>query len=189
MKKQNVDFPKLTKNDQEVLKNIISHAKIPDTEIAKKMGLSPQAVFKIRNKLEKTGIIKGYTPIIDFKKLGINVMTILVIRLKPDVWDTYTDAEISQRIKEIPYVIEAFRIPESDITHILVMGFRDIKQKDRYMISLQTKFSREIEIKHVYPFSVDRVITQSPVGLLYEILDKKEYPLNEFFLRRKKNKK
>ncbi len=185
MKSSDKDFPKLTKNDQEVLKNIISHAKIPDTEIAKKMGISPQAVFKIRNKLEQTGIIKGYMPIIDFKKLGINLMTVLLIKLTPEVWDNSSDAQISDRIRKIPYIIEAYRIPESDVTHILVMGFRDIKQKDKYLIKMQTKFSREIEIKGVYSFSTDRVISNSPVGLLYEILDKKEFPMHEFFLRRK----
>lgn len=189
MKKPNPDFPKLTKNDQEVLKNIIQHAKIPDTEIAKRMGLSPQAVFKIRNKLEQTGIIKGYMPIIDFKKLGINLMTVLLIRLTPEVWDSISDEQISNRIRKIPYIIEAYRIPESNITHILIMGFRDIQQKDKYLLKMQTRFSREVEIKGVHSFSIDRVISNSPVGLLYEILDKKEFPMNEFFLRRKQPEK
>ena len=65
MQKANPNHPKLTKNDQEVLKNIIKHAKIPDKDIADKMGISHQAVFKIRHKLEESGIIKGYQPILD----------------------------------------------------------------------------------------------------------------------------
>jgi Lrp/AsnC family leucine-responsive transcriptional regulator len=182
MKEQ--DLPKLTKNDQEVLKNLIKHAKIPDTEIAKKMGLSPQAVFKIRHKLEHKGIIKGYMPIIDLKKIGINVMALLVIKLTPEVWEQYTDQEISERIRKIPYVINAYRVPQSNVTHILLMGFRDIKQMDRYLIKMQTNFSKEVEIKRIYPFSIDKVITQSPIGLLYEILDKKEFRLNTFFLKK-----
>ncbi|MBT3464749.1 winged helix-turn-helix transcriptional regulator [archaeon] len=188
MKKSNLDLPKLTKNDQEVLKNIIQHAKIPDSEIAKKMKLSPQAVFKIRKKLEVSGIIKGYMPIIDFKKLGINVMLIAVLKLTADVWDKFDDEDISNRMTKVPYIIEAYRLPESDATHILLMGFRNIQQKDRYLIKLQTEFAREVEIKHVYPFSIDRVITRSPVGLLYEMLDKKEFPMDVFFLPRKKKK-
>ncbi|MBN1501973.1 winged helix-turn-helix transcriptional regulator [Candidatus Woesearchaeota archaeon] len=180
------ELPKLTKNDQEVLKNIILQAKIPDTEIAKKMGLSPQAVFKIRHKLEQTGIIKGYVPIIDMKKIGINIMVMLIIKLTPEVWEEYSDEQISERIKQIPYVINAYRIPQSNVSHILLMGFRDIQQMDRYLVRMQTKFAREIEIQRVYPFSIDKVITQSPIGLLYEILDKKEYPMKEFFLKRKK---
>ncbi len=186
--KRPIDLPKLTKNDQEVLKNIIQHAKIPDSEIAKKIKVSPQAVFKIRKKLEDSGIIKGYMPIIDFKKIGINVMVILVIRLTAEVWDEFTDEQLNERIQKVPYIIEAYRLPESDATHILLLGFRNIQQKDKYLIKLQTEFSKEIEIKQVYPFSIDRVITQSPVGLLYEMIDKKEFPLNVFFLPRKHKK-
>lgn len=188
MGKLSPELPKLTKNDQEVLKSIIQQAKVPDTEIAKKMGLSPQAVFKIRHKLEQIGIIKGYMPIIDLKKIGINVMAMIIIKLTPEVWDEYSDEQITERIKQIPYVINAYRIPQSNVTHILLMGFRDIQQMDRYLVKMQTTFAREIEIQHMYPFSTDKVITQSPVGLLYEILDRKEYPLKVFFLKKKDKK-
>lgn len=82
MEKADPDSPKLTENDKEVLRQIIEHAKIPDTKIAEDIGISPQAVFKIRNKLEDLGIIKGYTPIIDFKKIGIKVLALIIIRLK-----------------------------------------------------------------------------------------------------------
>lgn len=188
MKKPEPEFPKLTRNDQEVLKSIILHGRIPDTQIAKKMGLSPQAVFKIRRKLEETGIIRGYQPLIDFKKIGIHVMVILAVKLTAEVWEKHSDVEIAERMKKIPYIIGAYRIAESDVTHILFMGFRDIKQKDKYLIRMQTVFAREIEIKAVYPFSIDRVITQSPVSLLYEMLSKKEFPMDVFFLPSKETK-
>lgn len=184
MKQADPENPKLTRNDQEVLKSIIQHAKMPDTDIAKKMGLSPQAVFKIRHKLEQSGIIKGYQPILDLKKLGIRVMVMMVIKLTPEVWDQYSDNQISEKIRQIPYVIHAYRVLESVASHILLMGFRDLDQMDKYLAKMQTKFSREIEIKNIYPFATEKVITQSPVGLLYEILDKKEFPMNEFFLKK-----
>jgi len=185
MKSPDPEHPRLTKNDQEVLKIIIQSAKLPDTDIAKKMGLSPQAVFKIRHKLENQGIIKGYQPILNLKKLGIKVMAILVIRLTSEVWDTYSDKQISEKILQIPYVTNAYRIMEAEASHILTMAFRDLEQMDKYLTKMQTKFSREIEIKHIYPFSTDRIITESPVGLLYEIIDKNEFPLEEFFLKKK----
>src|SRR3989338_9706601 len=160
MKNIDKEIPKLNKNDQEVLKSIILHAKIPDSDIAKQMGLSPQAVFKIRHKLEKSGIIKGYQPILDLKKIGITTMAVLVIKLMPEVWDAYTDDQISDRIKQIPYVIGAYRVLEPKVSHILLMGFRNIAQMDKYIAKIQTKFSREIEIQSIYPFSTDKVITE-----------------------------
>ena len=172
MEKFDSNFPKLTKNEQIVLKKIIDQAKIPDLEIAKKMGLSQQAIFKIRHKLEEVGIIKGYMPIIDFKKIGIETLVVLGIRFTGQVWDKYSEDQISEKIKRIPQVILSYRIPESSISHLLVMGFKNIEQKDKFLMRLQTKYSKEIIIVHVYPFSVDRIIKTSNVGLLNIILDK-----------------
>ncbi len=62
------------------------------------------------------------------------------------------------------------------------MGFRNMEQKDRYLMKLQTKYSKEIEIVRVYPFAVDRIIKESNVGLLNIILDKEETPTAEFLL-------
>lgn len=184
MQSRDPERPRLTKNDHEVLKSIIEHAKMPDSDIAKRMGISPQAVFKIRHKLEESGIIKGYQPVLDMKKLGIEAMALLVVRLTAQVWEQYTEQEIQERIRKIPYVIASYRVLQPDASHILLMGFRNLEQLDRHIAKLQTKFSKELELKHIYPFSTEKVITDSPVGLLYEILDKKEFPMEEFFLSR-----
>ena len=182
MEKADINFPKLTKNEQSVLKKIIDHAKIPDLEIAKEMGLSQQAIFKIRHKLEKVGIIKGYMPIIDFKKIGIESFVVLGVRFTKLVWEKYSDDQISEKIQKIPQVIISYRIPDSRISHLIIMGFKNIEQKDAYLMKLQTRYAKEIEIVHVYPFSVDRIIKTNNVGLLNVILDDKGFIKNEFFL-------
>ncbi|MBW2989277.1 Lrp/AsnC family transcriptional regulator [Candidatus Woesearchaeota archaeon] len=181
MDKQNINIPRLTKNEQKVLKKIIDQAKIPDLEIAKKMGLSQQGIFKIRHKLEEVGIIKGYMPIIDFKKIGVKSLVVLGIRLTSYIWGKYPEDQISERIQKIPQVITAYRIPESNISHLLVMGFKDIEHKDRYLMKLQSKYSGEIEVVTVYPFSVDRIIKTNPIGLLSSIINQKTNE-NEFFI-------
>jgi DNA-binding Lrp family transcriptional regulator len=182
MQRQDSNFPKLTKNEQTVLKKIIQQAKIPDLEIARKMGLSQQAIFKIRHKLEQVGIIKGYTPIIDFKKIGIETLVVLGLKFTRHVWEKYTEDQIAERIQKIPQVINAYRIPESNISHLLVLGFRNTDHKDRYLMKLQTKFAKEIAIVHVYPFSVDRIVKANSIGLLNTVLDKKESSADRFFL-------
>jgi len=181
MEKADLNFPKLTENDKEVLRKIIEHAKIPDSKIANDIGISPQAVFKIRTKLEELGIIKGYTPIIDFKKVGIQVLTMLIIKLKPDIWSKYSDDMVSERISKIPYIIAAYRIADAQASHILLIGFRDTSQKEQYLSQIQTKYANEIEIKNVYTFSVDKIITQNPMGLLNEVIDKKDFSKYELF--------
>ena len=182
MEKPDINLPKFTRNEKKVLKKIIEQAKIPDLEIAKKMGLSQQAIFKIRHKLESAGVIKGYMPIIDFKKIGIETLVVVGLKLTSYIWEKYSEEQISERIQKIPQVIIAYRIPESRISHLLVLGFKNIDYKDRYLMKLQNKYSKEVEIVHVYPFSVDRIIKANHIGLLDTILDQKESSSNEFFL-------
>jgi DNA-binding Lrp family transcriptional regulator len=181
MQKADPNLPKLTQHDKEVLRSIIEHSKIPDSKIAQDMGISPQAVFKIRAKLEQLGIIKGYTPIIDFKKIGIHVIAFLIIRMKSDVWNLYTDDFVSERISKIPHLISAYRVADVQATHILLVGFRNTDQKEQYITQIQTKYTNDIEIKDVYTFSVDKIITQNPIGLLHEIIDKKNSKQFEIF--------
>lgn len=181
MEKADPNSPKLTENDKEVLRQIIEQSKIPDSRIAEDMGISPQAVFKIRAKLEQLGIIKGYTPIIDFKKIGIKILALLVLKFKPTVWDRYSDDLISERITKIPYIIGAYRVADAQASHILLIGFRDTEQKENYIAQIQTKYANEIEIKDIYNFSVDKIITQNPIGLLNEIIDKTDFSKYELF--------
>lgn len=176
------NLSKFTKNEKIVLGKIIEQAKIPDLEIAKKMGLSQQAIFKIRHKLESLGVIKGYMPIIDYKKIGIETLAVVSIKLTSYIWEKYTEDQISERILKIPQVIIAYRIPESRISHLLVFGFKNIDEKDRYLMKLQNKFSKEVEIIHIYPFSVDRIIKSNHIGLLSTILDQKDNNLNDSFI-------
>ena len=181
MQKPNVESPKLTENDKVVLRKIIDHSKIPDSRIAEEMGISPQAVFKIRAKLEQLGIIIGYTPIINFKKIGIHVLSMLVIRMKPTVWDRYSDNIVSERILKIPYIISAYRVADAQASHILLIGFRDTSQNEEFISNIQTKYANDIEIKEVYTFSVDKIILQNPIGLLNEIIDKRDFSKYELF--------
>ena len=182
MEKPSIAMPKLTRNEQSVLKKIIEQSKIPDLEIARKMGLSQQAIFKIRHKLERVGIIRGYMPIIDFKKIGVETLVVFGIKFTNFIWGKYSEEQISERIQKIPQVIIAYRIPESRISHLLVMGFKNIEEKDRYLMRMQSKYCKEIEIVYVYPFSVDRIIKTSHIGLLDSIINRKEVISNEFFI-------
>src|SRR3989344_650855 len=152
MEKPYINIPRLTKNEQKVLKKIISQAKTPDLKIAQKVGISQQAIFKIRHKLEGVGIIKGYMPIIDFKKIGVETLVVLGIKFTRDVWEKYSEEQISERIQKIPEVIIAYRIPESMISHLLIMGFKDMDSKDRYLMKLQSKYAKLVGLTIVCPY-------------------------------------
>lgn len=78
MQKIKVKFG-LDETDIKILKALVLNARLSSRQIAQKLGISTGTVLaRIRN-LEKTGIIKGYSAIIDYEKLGYELTAITEI--------------------------------------------------------------------------------------------------------------
>lgn len=66
----------LDKTDKKILFELEKNARIPDTQLAKRVGKSKDSVRYRINKLEQEGIIKNYKTWIDYSKLGFRTSTI-----------------------------------------------------------------------------------------------------------------
>ncbi len=165
-----------------MLKQIILKEKISDTNIAENMKISQQAVNQIRSRLEELGVIKGYTPIVDFEKIGINIILLIGIQLKQVVWEQKKEWEIEKSLKKIPFVFQAYRVVGHNISHALMMGFPDGFHRDKFIKKLESVYKDQMDIKWSYSISAKDIILQDPIGLLYQIIDKKEFEFEELFL-------
>ena len=175
---------KLTENEKKVLKQIINEGRVSDTDMADDMTISQQAVYQIRKRLEDAGIIKGYSAIIDFKKIGVNIFTFVGIDIRPKYWDRFKESEISNKLKKLPCIYGLFRTPASDISYILTFGFKDMLESDRFMKHVETLLADGINIVWSYQLSVDNIIKHDGLNLIYHSLegnfDKVKKVLKEF---------
>jgi DNA-binding Lrp family transcriptional regulator len=64
------DFIKLDKKDRHILFELDLNARIPLTELAKRVRLSPQTTKYRLEQLEKRGVIRGYVTFFDVSKFG-----------------------------------------------------------------------------------------------------------------------
>lgn len=158
-----------TNNEKKLLKLILEDGRVSDVEIAKKMRITPQAVGKIRHKLEDLGVIKGYSASVDYQKLGINVFAIAMFRIHPTSWKDVTEEKIRERVSG-PHIINFYRLSEGDITHALVYGFRSLDDLDNYFHVLQTERGHISELRRLYVFSSESIVKESPNELLIKIL-------------------
>jgi len=86
--------------DLDIIRHLSSNAKIPYTELASKILISPSTVHVRVKKLEDLGVIKNFTINIDYKKLGLSFTAYLGVFLdKAMSFD-----KVVNSLKEIPQI-------------------------------------------------------------------------------------
>jgi DNA-binding Lrp family transcriptional regulator len=68
--------------DWRLVAELMKNSRRSDRELAKTLGVSQPTVSRIISRLQKEGVIKEYTMIPDFCKLGFNLMAIIMYKLK-----------------------------------------------------------------------------------------------------------
>ncbi|MFH1054927.1 MAG: winged helix-turn-helix transcriptional regulator [Candidatus Altiarchaeota archaeon] len=160
----------LSDNEKNVLKLLITDGRIQCTEMARKVGITPQAVGKIQDKLENSGLIKGYSTIVDYRRLGIDVFAVAFFRFKSGSWTRLENEDIKNRVKG-PHLLGVYRFSEGDVTHMVVYGFRSLRELDNYFHILQTERGHVSELKKIYVLSSDSVLKDSPNELILKVID------------------
>jgi DNA-binding Lrp family transcriptional regulator len=107
-----------------------------DRELAKAIGVSQPTVGRLMSKLEKEGIIREYTIIPDFNKLGYHICAI-----------TFADFETPQDLQAMRRLVEEYGERLSEIPQA-VMIERGIGEKSNgVVVSLHENYSDYIEFQ------------------------------------------
>lgn len=158
-------------NEMLVLKLIIENPKISNMAISKKLGLSSAGIGKIRNKLEKKGIIRGYDVKLDHGAIELNTLAILHIRITTKGWKYSGGMGIQDYVALNPNVVSLYRVPGRQLTHILLCAFRNIKEVDMFLHAIQSQLSDYVEVVESFVFSSDSIIKDSFRDLMIKIIN------------------
>jgi DNA-binding Lrp family transcriptional regulator len=161
----------LNNNEKFVLKALIDNPQISNMSIAKQMGLSSAGIGKIRDKLEKKGIIKEYDIQLDNNAIELKTFVIMHIRITPKGWKYGGGIGIQDYIKSNPNVISIFRVPGRRLTHILFCAFRNIQEVDMFLHAIQSQLSDYIDVVESFVFSNESIMKNSYKELLTKIID------------------
>ena len=88
--------------DKKILRFLIKNARTPFLEIARECGISGAAIHQRIQKLQATGVIKGYETLIEPTSVGFDTCAYIGFFLN----DTSKFDEIVAKLKEIPEVVE-----------------------------------------------------------------------------------
>ncbi|PTQ71991.1 Lrp/AsnC family transcriptional regulator [Celeribacter persicus] len=98
----------LDATNQKILEALVANARIPITELSKKVGLSKTPVTYRIKQMEDVGLITGYRAILSPLKLGLTNVTYIEVRVS----DTRQKAleEFNAAVRKIPEVEECYMI-------------------------------------------------------------------------------
>ena len=112
--------------DRKILKYLITNARMPFLEIARKCGISGAAIHQRIKKLDESGVILGSRLVVDPKMLGFDVCAYIGIRLQ----DVSILMQTVDRLKQIPEIVECHFITG---TYNLCLLYTS--QSPRYLIT------------------------------------------------------
>jgi DNA-binding Lrp family transcriptional regulator len=121
----------LKDTELKILIELLKNSRRSDREISKAVGLSQPTVSRTINKLKQEGYIKEFTIIPDFKKLGFQIMSVIISKVKEEVKPDAFE-EVRRRV----------RSDEKENPHALLLAYTGMGLNgDRATILLSQSYS------------------------------------------------
>jgi len=95
--------------DFQILGLLQEDGRASHSAVAEAVGLSQPAVHERVKKLEKRGVIRGYTAIVDPEALGLHVLALINIRM-----NDFAAHKIAEAIRNIPGVMDVLNVAGED---------------------------------------------------------------------------
>lgn len=126
----------LDRADKMILRELQANARIPNVELAEKVGLSPSACSRRLHQLQEAGIIEGYQAVISNRALGQTITALVHITLKAQSEDHLRNFEAA--VFDCPYIVACFLMSgESD--YLIRVNARDMEHYEKiYKLWLST---------------------------------------------------
>lgn len=96
----------LDRKDLQILHELQLDARLSNQELAQRVNLSPSPCLRRVRQLERSGMIRGYTAIVDQQAYGLPVT--VFIRIALERHDTDTVSEFERRVRAIDEIMDCF---------------------------------------------------------------------------------
>ena len=125
----------LDENDLKILNALQENSKITHKQLSLNLNLSTTAIYERIKKLERSGIIKNYSAVLDRKALGKELLVLSHIKLVKHSQQNITEFE--KKIFSLNEVQECFHV-SGDYDYILKMSFKNMDVYRDFMVNKLT---------------------------------------------------
>ena len=140
--------PAIDQLDLRILRNLLADGRMSFRELASTLGVSTTTVAARVSRLEAAKVIRGYSTVVDFQKLGYELTVVTEILVSKGKL-----LEMEQEIAKVPGVVAVYDVT-GEIDAIVVSKCRDREELSRFTKGLLSMHFVERTNSHVVLTSV-----------------------------------
>ena len=145
----------MDEKDLQIIRELQGNGRLSNHELAERVNLSPSPCLRRVRNLEKTGVIQGYTALIDQKEFGLPITIFIRIRLEGHSTETVETFE--KEIGEIDEVLDC-HLMTGDSDYLLRVI---VKSLEAYEVFIRDEIHRIPKIASIETSFAYGVIKQS----------------------------
>lgn len=145
-------MPDLDDVDRKLLIELLRDARTSLRRLAEEMNVSPATLHNRLNRLEQEGIIKGFTALVDYTKLGYSLTSIIMAKV-----DGKHLVEFEREVSNMSNVTAVYDvIGENDV--VIIAKFRDTTELDDFLKQLL----KNPKVERTYTSIVLNIVKEDP---------------------------
>lgn len=139
---------KIDESDVRILRHLARQGRISVQALGEVVGLSPTPVARRLKRLEDTGIITGYSAIINEVALGFEVTVFVSVKLDKQVDDALSTFEAA--IAKLPEVVDCW-LMTGNRDYLLRVVTQNMADFEKFLVGRLTKVKGVAEIESSIP--------------------------------------
>lgn len=146
--------------DVQLLSLLQADGRITNADLAKAVNLSPPSVLQRVRTLEKAGLIRGYTALLDADKLGLKITALAMISLS--LHQEQPIERFRRSVQDIPEILECYHV-SGEYDFLLKIVVRDMRAYEALIRERISKIKGIRQITSSFVFGVPKHTTQIPL--------------------------
>lgn len=154
----------MDKIDRHIIRELQENARLTNQELAERVNLSPSPCLRRVRNLEKSGVIKGYTAVVDQEKYGLGLDVFVQIKLEKSIQHLIEGFEAE--VAEIDEILECYLITGTN-DYLLHIVTDNLKSYEAFMREKLTKIEGIATVETSFAFGlIKKKHTFPPLSLL-----------------------
>ncbi|PHR91820.1 MAG: AsnC family transcriptional regulator [Robiginitomaculum sp.] len=147
--------------DKKIIRELQRDARLSNQDLSARIGLSPSPCLRRVRRLERDGVLVGYTALVDQEKYGLPINVFVTIRLETPAADTVNAFEAA--IHKIDEVVECY-LMTGNRDYLLRVLAKDLKSYEAIVRNKLSAIAGVVSLESSFAFGQVKHTTVLPLS-------------------------